>query len=153
MKYFSSKLWRDINSPDSTTREKANSQWEENAAKYRDSFEIIKHKIPNHVLTVIDRMNGFHDYTISGFSAVENSRMGYVCSLVLRSGERKFCLQMSGIKSIRIDIPSSQDCLRDGLTWGYHEIATTDAKTIQLSILCDIENELSSEFEDIALNN
>ena len=152
MTYFTAQLWREMNQKDHNICERAHKQWRENSLHYRNYFETIKHHIPKRLRVKMERANGFHDFEISGLS-IRYIRKLYICRIELFDGHECFCLELSGLVKAKIDIESFEKCILGRLRWGYHEFKLTEAKTLQLSILCDIENELLFEFKKVVLKS
>ena len=150
MKYFLKELWLDMQQSDPEVRNKANLIWEQNSKNYQEFFKTICHRIPKRFRTAYLQHHGFHDYEIKGISFSGIGQKS-VCTLNLFSGTHSFFLRLYGIHRVHIDIPSFEGTILGRLSWGYAEFELTEDDIIQLSILCDLECELTFAFEKIAL--
>ena len=151
MKYFLKKLWQDIHHPDPIIRENANSQWVQNSQRYHEYFRTIQHRLPKRFRTAYQLHHGFHDYPIKGISFSAKKGVS-TCILQLWDGARPLYLRLSGIRSVHVDIPTFENCLLSGLSWGYDEFEVTGDGALQLSLLCDMECELNFTFDKISLD-
>lgn len=94
------------------------------------------------------KRGGLHDYTFLGIDVTKRGRL-YACQLQLTDGTENILIIMSGLKKIQVDVASFQSCILGALRWGYSEFDITPAGNIKLSILCDIQNEMQFEFEQM----
>lgn len=152
MRYFTKELWLRINSCDATVRVQAENEWSENELQYAKEFEEIKKHISRRFIKAFLSHKGFHDYSILGIVIVNEKRKKYSCKMELSNGEETFFLTMSDIKTAKIGIESFDFCILNILSWGYSEFELKPNGNIQLSILCDIENEFQFEFKSIKLS-
>lgn len=151
MLYFTKELWNEMNERDERVRQKAQRQWVENLTKYQQYLSSITRHVPQHVIAKIDSANGFHDYTIDGLSIMSYRKNKYIAQVDVSNGSDRYYLRMEGLKQAKVEISSFDLCVLGKLTWGYHEFRLTERNTLQLAILCDMENELLFEFKRISM--
>ena len=151
MKYFTAKLWCELAHANKDIQREAERKWHENSKKYGYYFETIKSHLPKYILLALEKTYGFHDYIIDEITLKQNTQKGYVCYLSISNNYKRFQLEMTGITGIKIDIATFKHCILGKLLWGYHEFELIGPRTLRLSILCDIENEMFFEFKKIKL--
>ena len=148
MKYFKKELWKYNNEENEII-------WSNNAEKYAKYFESIKKYLPKRFLKVYLNEEGFHDYVINSINidtSVKDRKNNLSRMRVeLKSGQRDFTVELSGVSAFKIDISDKSYCICGKLSWGYAEFERIDAKKMKLSIICDIENELEFIFEKIRI--
>lgn len=141
-----------INSDDRKQREDAEKEWEENCKLYSQKFNEIKKRLPRRFMKAFLSRNGLHDYTFLKI-CVEGKKKGrYSCKLQLTNSSEIVSIAMINLVSVQIDITTFSSCILGKLSWGYCEFDLTPAKNIQLSLICDIENEMRFEFQSIRIS-
>ncbi len=151
MRYFTKELWSKINSLDETIRVSAEEEWKKNDFAYAKEFEETKKHLPQRFLKSFLARYGLHDYDILKTVFIRDNKNRYLCELHLTDGIETVSVVMTGLKTIKIDVNSFHNCVQGKLSWGYSEFSRTKDNTIQLSVLCDIQNELQFEFKSIKL--
>ena len=152
MQYFKKELLSKINSDDRKQREDAEKEWEENCKLYSQKFNEIKKRLPRRFMKAFLSRNGLHDYTFLKI-CVEGKKKGrYSCKLQLTNSSEIVSIAMINLVSAQIDITTFSSCILGKLSWGYCEFDLTPAKNIQLSLICDIENEMRFEFQSIRIS-
>ena len=148
MQYFKKELWSDLNNCDEAVRVKAEEVWNRNDHLYQQKFEEIKKLLPRHFTKEYLKRNGFHDYIILRIDFSKKGRT-YSCELQLTNGIENILIIMSEVKLVQVDVTSFQYCILGKLMWGFSEFEITPDGNIRMSVLCDIQNEMRFEFEDI----
>ncbi len=148
MRFFTKELWQKQNDPNEAVRMQAEKEWNANCSAYQEQFaQVQKQLSPGFTEKYLSR-KGLHDYTILDISVTQKDR-AHSCQLKLTNGAETLRITMEGLKALQMDIVSFQHCIRGRLAWGYSEFSLTPEKNIQLSVLCDLQNELRFEFESI----
>ncbi len=150
MRFYTKELWSGIQSPDASVRETAEKAWRENGRAYAQCFEQIKPRFSKQFLKDYTNRSGLHDDRITDISLKKEKR-GYSCVFTLEDGDEVLELCLKKVGAVRIDVPTFTNCIQGALRWGYAEFAPVDEKTMNLSVLCDLTNELSLDFQTISL--
>lgn len=150
MKYFTKELWMGVNSCDENIRKKAEQDWIKHSTAYHLQFDTVSKNLPGKFVKGFVSRNGLHDYTILEIALVNKSQVPS-CQLKLSNGNETISMKMKGIKAFQTGIDSFDNCIQGKLTWGYSEFEMISSKTMRLSILCDVTNEMMFEFEKITL--
>lgn len=150
MKYFLKELWCNLHHSDPAVRQNASLQWDQNVQRYQEYFKTIQHQIPKRFRTAWLQHHGFHDYGIKSISFSEKKGVT-TCILELLDSNRSVFLQLIGVQSVHVDIPSFGNCLIGGLSWGYGEFELLRDGMLKLSVLCDMECELNFTFNKISI--
>ena len=148
MRYFTKELWLGVQDCDKAIREQAEKQWEINDLAYEQEFAEVKKHLPGKFVKNYLSRNGFHGYTILDISIFKEKR-SYFCKLKLSDGEETVLIEMDGIKALLVNVNSLTCCIQKSVAWGYDEFEITPYNSIKLSVLCDVQNELQFEFENI----
>ena len=151
MRFFTKELWSNCNSNNADVRERANAEWIKNSNEYRIELCNSKKHLSESFWSLFQAKEELHDYSIVkiDIEIKNNHRQGVV---LLKNGRENLRLYLYELKSIKIDadLLNSDNSL---LTWGYSEIEYTSKNTIKLSIICEINNELSFECKSIELTS
>lgn len=150
MRYFTKELWLKINDNNETIRIQAENEWKVNGLSYQQQLEEIKEHLPRKFIKDYFSRNGLHDYSILGMSMTKRNQE-YSCDLQLTNGTETVLVSMCGLKALQIDVDSFQYCMQGKLTWGYSEFEIIHNNSIQLSVLCDMQNEMRFRFKSIKL--
>ena len=150
MRYFTKELWSRINETDATVQLQAEQEWHKNSLVYQQEFEKAKKHLPNEFVQDFLFRKGLHDYTIMGI-AIAKREHAYSCELQLTDALETVLITMFGLRSFRIDVDSLQHSMHGELVWGYSEFEIVSENSIQLAVLCDMQNEIQFEFETIKL--
>lgn len=151
MKYFTKELWADINSDNPQKRAYADKIWMINVKEYQKEFKKIKRYLPYSSLRLLQMCNEFHDYTISEIRFTQE-KQSKNCIIRLNSGSESVCVAMKDISKVCISIDDFDGCICGNLQWGYCEFSRDKMKRLHLSILCDIDKELSFAFKKIKIS-
>lgn len=161
MKYYTKDLWEKMNinprigSGSSSEdimkmKREAEEQWRTNDEKYKEVFASFEDKLPKRFYKEYKNRNGFHDYCISEISIIKNTRSNkYDCFLHLSDMDNQIVIKLVDLTSFRVGVETFSTCIRGNLSWGYSEIEVSPNNTFLLSVLCDIENELTFESRSI----
>jgi len=138
-----------MNHIDPVIRKTATSQWIENDRNYCRVFETVKAFLPDAFLDCFLSREGFHDYSIQGFSFFHDHETGYCLDIKIYKNTTRLTIRMYGIKNLQIDIPSLNDCINGTLSWGYCEFDRTETGDLCFSLLCDFQNSIELEFDTL----
>jgi hypothetical protein len=147
MHYFLKELWRDLNCPNAEKRKAAEREWSKNAARYSLDFDGVKPLLPSGFLSAYEKNSGFHDFTILSVSFLLPER---TCRIRLSDGQTRGTLELCGVTRYRFDLQSFENCVCGKPAWGYAEFSAAPAGTLHLSVLCDMDNEMSFEFRSLS---
>lgn len=150
MRYFTKELWSRINHHDEAVRAQAEKEWTNNALLYRKYFGEVQSYFPRRFMDEYLLRNGFHDYTVLGIYVTMADRE-YSCNIQLTNGLETVLCTMIGLKALQIDATSFQCCMLGKLAWGYSEFAITPENNLQVSVLCDLQNEMMFQFKSVRL--
>ena len=146
MKYFSSDLWERINSPEKSIRDAAENEWKKREDEYRKQYESVKAFFPSSFLAEFIKHNGFHDFTIVSIECLSEKRE---VSIHLSHGDAQCRLELKEISRIQLDFACFENCICGKPAWGYSELDRTPDGRLKISVLCDVENEMSFEFASV----
>lgn len=150
MRFFTSKLWSQINDTDPMIRAQAEKEWAINGLEYQKVFSKAAKRLPRKFIKAYLNRKGLHDYAILEMLFKQKGRASFGI-LRLSNGLETVLVEMAGLKAVNIHAETICLCMSGLLTWGYDEIEVTPQNTIKLAILCDIQNELQFEFQSIKL--
>ena len=163
MRYFTDKLWSDINSESQEVREKANLQWEKNDEEYYKIFENVKEKLPKKFLKIYRQQYGFHDYELKNFEIIHDDK-GHkdpvAVNIIISNPEQTWSISYEKIKKIQINYELQPDIFgrkrrrehRGFDNYGYNEFFEIDEKTLSHEILFASGATILVQFEKISIN-
>ena len=151
MKYFTGKLWKEINSGDRELRARAKAEWDRNNARYTKIYQKEKERFPAPFIELHEANQDFHDALIKRITIKMEDWSKRSCEIVLSDGERVFELVFHHISSFMMHGPSFCNGRWNALFWGYDEFGHMDRR-LTLSVLCDFENEFSLVFQTVTVN-
>lgn len=151
MKYFTKELWADMNSEDPQKQSDANKTWIMHTKEYQNEFKKVKHYLPHSSLKLFQMYDSFHDYIVSEICFTQEKRVKN-CIIHLNKGSESVCITMRDISKVHISIDDFDCCICGNLQWGYCEFSRDKMKRLHLSVLCDIDKELSFAFRKIKIS-
>ncbi|MCT8976979.1 hypothetical protein N4T77_10220 [Clostridium sp. CX1] len=146
MKYYTSELWRKLNSDSDEEREDAKKQWTKNSKEYGERFEKLKYKLPKRFLQIFMKEYGFHDYYLTDLQIIHETpgyRNPVKVILTITDTEKSWNIIYHGIKDIDVKY-TSEPYVRPGKTkkyydgfdiYGYNEFNEVDEETLSHEIL------------------
>lgn len=151
MKYFTSELWKQMNSEAMQERDYALKKWIENEKKYKDELMSSYDQEP----VLIDRMISLddllHDGLIANFQFFQKRKTNG-CKIEIATDNKKYTIVMHEVTRVIFAIDDFQWSVCCELHWGFSEFELTEGKAMRLSVLCDPKNEIVFEFESIDIN-
>lgn len=150
MRYFTKELWARINDANNASRIRAEQEWNANCILYQQQFANVRPYLTHEFVNSFLTRKGLHDYTILGMTVIKEGSK-YLCEIQLTNGSERVFVTMLGLRALQINVASFQSCMLGNLTWGYCEFDITSKGGIQLSVLCDMQNEMQFEFQKIIL--
>lgn len=151
MRYFTKDLWCNLNSDIEEVQIQAEKEWEEHYDQYMLEFQQTSQLLSKRFVNSIKRRDYLHDYIIHNFSITNNGKGKYICTMQLSNGNEVICISMRNVTQVKFDVTSFKNCVQGNLAWGYCEFSQSELGNIQLSVLCDLDNELFFEFKNISL--
>lgn len=163
MRYFTDKLWSDINSESQEIREKANLQWQKNDEEYYKIFQKVKEKLPKRFLEIYGQQYGFHDYELKKFQIIHGDK-GYkdpvAVNIIISNSEQTWSISYEKIKKIEINYELHPDIFerkrrREYMgfdDYGYNEFFEIDERTLSHEILFASGATILVYFEKISIN-
>ena len=149
MKYFTKKLWSQINDIDENVRQQAQQVWSQNTQKYLQEFEKVRELFPSKFLRSFFSRSELHDYVIQSILLTSHKKGKQSCQLQMENGDEIFMIELCEVQRLHLNLASFDSCINGQLRWGYCEFGTEDRGTLKMSVICDIENELNFEFKSI----
>lgn len=98
--------------------------------------------------------DGFHDYDFLEINFVSKKniilkKVTYSCELKLTDGKDIVRLELLSLTGVSIAVDSFADGILGRLMWGYGEFEVDSDGNLQLSIACDLANEMRFNFKKI----
>lgn len=154
MQYFTKELWRDMNDEREWIRGRAAKEWTANSRRYYAKFETIKKRLPEKFVAELLARDGFHDYDFLEINFVSkkniiSKKVTYSCELKLTDGKDIVRLELLSVTGVSIAADSFADGILGRLTWGYGEFDVDSDGNLQLSIVCDLANEMRFSFKKL----
>ena len=150
MRYFTKELWSKISDDNNAVRMQAEQEWNANGLSYQRQFEEIKERLPQKFIKNYLLRNGLHDYIILCMTVI-NRAQRYRCELQLTNGLETILFTMYELEAMQINVDSFQHCIQRKIVWGYSEFEITPENNIQLSVLCDTQNEMMFQFKSMKI--
>lgn len=156
MKYFTSDLWKKMNSFSKIERDLAEEQCEKNDLTYAAYFSKIKNKLPVNFLNTFIDCHGFHDYNIKSINiSNEEKQKDSPISLTINVGNSKksFSIIYQGVEKYNIFIPGTSNWMNSNMRWGYTEFELLNDGLFKQNTLCDMDSEIEIVFKNVEVKN
>lgn len=154
MKYFTSNLWKMLNSPDDTERQLADVLWKDAWQQYQEYMEEeVHYNISKKKWNAIIRCHNFHDYIINRIeinNCFYKKKPSACVSIIL---DNKIQLQLINVTHCLFSIHNQVALPYGSFSWGYCEFEIIENKRFRLSIISDVTNQFVFEFDNIAIHN
>ena len=154
MQYFTKELWRDMNDEREWIRGRAAKEWTANSRRYYAKFETINKRLPEKFVAELLARDGFHDNDFREINFVSkkniiSKKVTYSCELKLTDGKDIVRLELLSVTGVSIAADSFANGILGRLTWGYGEFDVDSDGNLQLSIVCDLANEMRFSFKKL----
>ncbi|MHB1483565.1 MAG: hypothetical protein ACYCYI_02785 [Saccharofermentanales bacterium] len=129
MKYFTFKLWKQINDMNLIIRENANKEWVENIEKYSNKYKKVKLLLPSEFIEVYENEFGFHDWEIEKIQILPD--INSTIQMILQNNGKMATIYYKNVKSFKIDIVPHIEKEK----WGYDEFSLINDDFVKHEIL------------------
>ncbi len=147
MQYFTSELWYSLSSSDPKVRERADEQWENAWNQYRAYLDGILPKLSQRKRDAVIRCHDLHDSEIETIVAYnKQTRRKHVVNVKIVLDNR--IVVFTNVTSFAFSVQNQDDFH----AWGYCEFEALQDNKMKISILCDLENQISMVFEGIEIH-
>ena len=126
----------------------AEKAWHENDIEYQKYLSKISWLLPTSIQHFLLYVKSLHDSQITEISFFQ-AGTDKSCKIVLISSGNRVELYLQGIRRFGTCFESFKYAVGECLSWGYCEIKRIDRNNYRLSVLCDPQNELLVEFEEL----
>lgn len=136
MKYFTSRLWANLNNELLHEREEADIEWNHVSKLYWERFLQIEKRIPTHVVKYL-KSGSFHDSKLVSIDVNQNTR-NYKKFIDFRMhlsrGPKNWMLMYSNVTNIQLNYKDLEQT--HGFSdWGYDELLAVDENYLSHEIL------------------
>ena len=148
MKYFTSELWRSLNSIDPQAQKLAMERSYEAFRRYHDYMESIRQRISARRWKTLMQCHALHDSVIGSIMVTHRQRgKRRVVDLRIDLDEKTLLFRDVTRFSFQIDNRTAFPC--GSYSWGCCEFELLDTGRMSISILGDVTNEIDLEFGGI----
>ena len=148
MKYFTSELWRSLNTDDPRARDLAFERCDEAFRRYHDYLESIRQRISARRWRTLMQCHALHDSVIGSITIAHRQRGRQSIVDVRIDLDKKTVLFKDVTRfSFQTDNQTAFPC--GSYSWGYCEFELLETGRMNVSILGDISNQMELEFGGI----
>lgn len=151
MKYYTSKLWQEMNCGDKSLRIIAEKQWEVNSREYHFYFQEVSSHLSKKFLSYYYKYHGFHDSKIVLLTYL--SKRNAEAYIQLAAGKKILQITFKGVERFVTSIVDKSYCILNEMSWGYAEFELLDDGRWRLNILCDVYNEIELIFRKLIISD
>ena len=148
MKYFTSELWRSLNTDDPQEQKLAMERSDEAFRRYHDYMESIRQRISARRWETLMQCHALHDSVI-GSIAVTHRPYGRRNILDVRIDLSKNTVLFKDVTRFSFEINNQTAFPCGSYSWDYCEFELLDSGRMNVSILGDVTNEIDLEFGGI----
>ena len=151
MKFFTSDLWRKLNSTSIEEREMAFKQWKQIAQLYYKELACVLRKVSKREHKAISICEELHDCKIKGIEFTQNQKNSkWTLEIILEpSGEEKIKIMFVDVITFNTNIQIGLECILGNMNWGYCEFSLGEKSRLHMALLCDLHNEISIDFHSM----
>ncbi|NLJ19626.1 MAG: hypothetical protein GX429_00630 [Bacteroidales bacterium] len=137
MKYFTNKLWQQLNDENNDIRIEAEKQWNDNANLYSKVYNEVKSKLPKKFIIIYEKEHGFHDWQIKNINIIQSDTKTKTINIeiAITNSSKSYIISYKKIKIVKIGYQYDNLIERGFDDWGYSEFLPFDDESISNEIL------------------